>query len=365
MSSSSTSADLSSDMQAIVFKTPYKVAVERVPTPKLEGEDDVIVKVHLAGLCGSDLHLYRGHENAGTDYIMGHEVVGTIVQKGKSVKGFEIGEVVAVPFTVSCGNCFYCNTGHTARCTSSQLFGTPNLQGCQAEYVRIPLASSCLARKPKDLPDELMLLMADILPTGYSAAWNAWKLLDMGGGERGGKGERKGVCVVIGCGPVGLCAISSAKTLFATVYATDLTTSRLSLAEKHGAIALPASELGPAVLKATEGRGADAVLEIVGHPSALLAALDLVRPYGAVSSVGVHSKDITLAGGLLYDKNVKLQFGRCSVKTFYNAALEVLAENQEVFKSFIEHKVGFSEAPEYYELFEKNKVAKTVFVPGQ
>nr|XP_031864499.1 uncharacterized protein CI109_000414 [Kwoniella shandongensis]KAA5531571.1 hypothetical protein CI109_000414 [Kwoniella shandongensis] len=378
------SSELPTDMEAIIFKKPYEVALERVPTPKLEKEDDVIVKVHLAGLCGSDLHLYRGHEDAGKDYIMGHEVVGTIVQKGAAVKGFEIGEVVAVPFTVSCG--------HTARCSSSQLFGTPSLPGCQAQYVRIPLASSCLARKPKDLPDELMLLMADILPTGYSAAWNAWKLLDMGGGERGGKGEQKGVCVVIGCGPsiktkmsgedsntriqrrsyideftpqVGLCAISSAKTLFGTVYATDLTTSRLSLAEKHGAIALPSSELGPAVLKATEGRGADAVLEIVGHPSALYSALELVRPYGAVSSVGVHSKDLTINGGLLYDKNVKMQFGRCSVRTFYQPALEVLAENQEVFKSFIEHKVGFTQAAEYYELFEKNKVAKTVFVPGQ
>ncbi|WWD18769.1 hypothetical protein CI109_103224 [Kwoniella shandongensis] len=359
------SSELPTDMEAIIFKKPYEVALERVPTPKLEKEDDVIVKVHLAGLCGSDLHLYRGHEDAGKDYIMGHEVVGTIVQKGAAVKGFEIGEVVAVPFTVSCGACYYCLAGHTARCSSSQLFGTPSLPGCQAQYVRIPLASSCLARKPKDLPDELMLLMADILPTGYSAAWNAWKLLDMGGGERGGKGEQKGVCVVIGCGPVGLCAISSAKTLFGTVYATDLTTSRLSLAEKHGAIALPSSELGPAVLKATEGRGADAVLEIVGHPSALYSALELVRPYGAVSSVGVHSKDLTINGGLLYDKNVKMQFGRCSVRTFYQPALEVLAENQEVFKSFIEHKVGFTQAAEYYELFEKNKVAKTVFVPGQ
>ncbi|WWC71078.1 uncharacterized protein I206_105031 [Kwoniella pini CBS 10737] len=358
MSSSNTVPET---MEAVIFKEPYKVSIEKVPRPKLQNDGDVILKVHLAGLCGSDLHLYRGHEDAGKDYIMGHEVVGTIIEKGKAVKKFEIGDIVAVPFTVSCGSCWYCSSGHTARCNQSQLFGTPSLQGCQAEYVRIPLADGCVFKKPDNLPDELMLLMADILPTGYSAASNARSLLD--GPE--GKNRKDGVCVVIGCGPVGLCAISSAKTLFSKVFATDLATSRLALAEKHGAIALPSSELKQAVLNATEGRGADAVLEVVGHEGALLTALDLVRPYGAVSSVGVHSKNINLNGGGLYDKNVKLQFGRCSVRTFYQPALKVLVDNQEIFKSFIENKVGFSQAAEYYELFEKNKVAKTVFVPGQ
>ncbi|WWC96485.1 hypothetical protein V866_003353 [Kwoniella sp. B9012] len=354
------SSTIPESMEAVIFKAPYSVAVETIPTPKLKDEGDIILKVHLAGLCGSDLHLYRGHEDAGKDYIMGHEVVGTIVEKGKGVKKFEVGDVVAVPFTVSCGSCWYCSSSHTARCHQSQLFGTPSLPGCQAEYVRIPLADGCVFKKPSELPDELMLLMADILPTGYSAAANARSLLD-------GPGEKKkdGVCVVIGCGPVGLCAISSALTLFSKVFATDLTSSRLALAEKHGAIALPSSELKKAVLEATEGRGADAVLEVVGHEGALLTALDIVRPYGAVSSVGVHSQQIKLNGGDLYDKNVKLQFGRCSVRTFYQPALEVLIANQDIFKSFIENKVGFSEAEEYYRLFEKNKVAKTVFVPGQ
>nr|XP_019045276.1 alcohol dehydrogenase [Kwoniella bestiolae CBS 10118]OCF24206.1 alcohol dehydrogenase [Kwoniella bestiolae CBS 10118] len=288
-----------STMQAVIFKQPFKVAVEEVPTPKLQGDGDVLLKVHLAGLCGSDLHLYRGHEDAGKDYIMGHEVVGTIVEKGKGVRKFEVGDVVAVPFTVSCGSCWYCSSGHTARCAQSQLFGTPNLQGCQAEYVRIPLADGSVFRKPAELPDELMLLMADILPTGYSAAANARNLLDAG---LAGEGKKDGVCVVIGCGPVGLCAISSALTLFSKVYATDLTPSRLSLAEKHGAIALPSSDLKKAIQDATDGRGADAVLEVVGHEGALLTALDIVRPYGAVSSVGVHSQKIGLNGGGLYDK---------------------------------------------------------------
>ncbi|KIR70508.1 alcohol dehydrogenase [Cryptococcus deuterogattii CA1014] len=300
-------------MDAIVFKQPYKVAVEQVPTPKLQSEGDVIIKVHFAGLCGK---------------------------------------------------CYYCSTSHTSRCTSSALFGTPSLPGCQATYVRVPLAASCLLLKPPQLPEELMLLMADILPTGYSAAWNAWRLLDWGE-ERGGKGERKGICVVVGCGPVGLCAITSAQALFSKVFAVDPVPARRELAVKHGANALAPGELNPAIMAITEGRGADAVLEVVGNQGALDTALSIVRPYGAVSSVGVHSGELKIDGGLLYDKNVRLQFGRCSVRHFYPAALEVLVSNQDLFMSFIEHKVNFSQAEEYYTLFEQGKVSKTVFIPGQ
>ncbi|KIR27493.1 alcohol dehydrogenase [Cryptococcus deuterogattii 99/473] len=300
-------------MDAIVFKQPYKVAVEQIPTPKLQSEGDVIIKVHFAGLCGK---------------------------------------------------CYYCSTFHTSRCTSSALFGTPSLPGCQATYVRVPLAASCLLLKPPQLPEELMLLMADILPTGYSAAWNAWRLLDWGE-ERGGKGERKGICVVVGCGPVGLCAITSAQALFSKVFAVDPVPARRELAVKHGATALAPGELNPAIMAVTEGRGADAVLEVVGNQGALDTALSIVRPYGAVSSVGVHSGELKIDGGLLYDKNVRLQFGRCSVRHFYPAALEVLVSNQDLFMSFIEHKVNFSQAEEYYTLFEQGKVSKTVFIPGQ
>ncbi|WVQ84960.1 hypothetical protein IAT38_007124 [Cryptococcus sp. DSM 104549] len=361
---SSQQQQLPETMDAIVYKAPHKVVLEKVPTPKLLSDGDAIIKVHLAGLCGSDLHVYRGREAGPTGFSMGHEVVGTLIQKGSAVTEYEVGDVVAVPFTVSCGSCYYCDAGHTSRCASSALFGSPKLAGCQASYVRVPLAQACLMRKPEGLAEELMLLMADILPTGYSAAWNAWRLLDTGG-ERGGKGEKRGVCVVVGCGPVGLCAITSSLTLFATTLAIDPNPTRRQLAEKHGAKAYTPDEIRAAVLAATEGRGADAVLEVVGNEGALRAAMDLVRPYGAISSVGVHAGEMKLNGAMLYDKNIKFQFGRCSVRTFYSAALEVLMANQELFKGFIEHKVGFSQAEEYYELFEQNKIAKTVFVPGE
>lgn len=266
--------------------------------------------------------------------------------------------------TLTLGNCFYCDKGYTSRCDSNSC-----LVGGQAEFFRLPLADSMLFPFPKGLPEDVALLMTDILPTGYSCAFNARRLLDDDmeapwsiADLQAGRVKPKGVAVVIGCGPVGLCAISSAKTLFETVYATDLNTARLAVAEKHGAIALPANELMQAVLKATDGRGADAVLEVVGHGSALNAAFDYVRPYGAVSSVGVHNLKFEIDGDVLYSKNVRMQFGRCSVRTFFPLALDVLKNNIDLFAKFVEHKVGIEEAEEYYKLFNEGKINKTVFV---
>lgn len=313
---------------------------------------------------GSDLHYYRGHADDG-EFVMGHEVVGTIVAAGAKVNKFKVGDRVISPFSVSCGDCFYCNKGYTSRCAQNAC-----LTGGQAEFFRLPLADAMLFPFPQDLPEDVALLMTDILPTGYSCAMNARRLLDDDMDEpwslasvAEGKVPRKGVAVVIGCGPVGLCAISSAKTLFETVFATDLNAGRLAAAERHGAVALQGEELLKAVMEATDGRGADAVLEVVGHASAVNDAFKYVRPYGAISSVGVHSAPVTLDGDAdLYGKNVRMQFGRCSVRTFFPLALHVLKDNLALFEQFVEYKVDLGEAEKYYELFEKGKVGKTVFV---
>jgi threonine dehydrogenase-like Zn-dependent dehydrogenase len=350
-------------MKAVVLKRAGVVAAEEVPIPRLQADTDVLIKVHVAGLCGSDLHYYRGDADDGS-FVMGHEVVGTIVEAGSEVKQFQVGDHVISPFSVSCGSCFYCDRGYTSRCTSNFC-----LTGGQAEYFRLPLADSMLFPFPEGLPEDVALLMTDILPTGYSCAYNARRLLDEDSDApwsladlKAGKVPRKGVAVVIGCGPVGLCAISSALTLFETVFATDLNASRLAVAEKHGAVALSSAQLKDAVLAATEGRGADAVLEVVGHGSALNAAFEYVRPYGAVSSVGVHNLKFEIDGDTLYSKNVRMQFGRCSVRTFFPLALDVLKNNLALFTSFVEHKVGLEDAEEYYKLFNEGKINKTVFV---
>jgi threonine dehydrogenase-like Zn-dependent dehydrogenase len=366
------SNSLPATSKAAVIVEPYKIVVKDVPTPQIKEDNDAIIKNTASGLCGSDLHIYRGHQPGPYNYVIGHEAVGTVAAVGPGVKKFKVGDKVVAPFATTCGRCYYCKQGYTSRCNGGgQLLGSAANPGAQAEYVRIPEAEASLSHAPDDIPEQLLLLMADILPTGYSAAYNARHLLDdhqvpqaadfQVGAVKQPEGKR-GVAVVIGCGPVGLCAITSALSMFEKVFATDLAPHRLKQAEKHGAIALQGEELKKAVLEATEGRGADAAIEVVGHQSALDTGIDLLRPWGVLSSCGLHTHDVTIPGLTLYGKNLRLQFGRCSVPTFTPAALEILRQNQSLFADFIEHEVPLEKAPEYYKEFEQNKIGKTVFV---
>jgi threonine dehydrogenase-like Zn-dependent dehydrogenase len=195
-------------MRAVIFKGPYKVTVEDRPIPLVQEPTDIVVRTKLSALCGSDLHVYHGHDSIGeTDFCLGHEHLGTVHEVGSSIKNFKKGDLVVSPFTVSCGDCFFCSRDQTARCVHSKVFGSTALDGAQAEYVRVPLADTTLYYVPKGADPETILLMADIFPTGYFVANNAFKMLDE-------KGRQDVSCVVVGCGPVGLCAITSATHFF-------------------------------------------------------------------------------------------------------------------------------------------------------
>ncbi|MCJ1274454.1 hypothetical protein MMC21_002250 [Puttea exsequens] len=152
-------------MRAVVFKKPYEVALEERPIPKIKDPTDIIVKVIYSALCGSELHVFRGHQPSPTGVIMGHEFTGTVEETGSEVKNFKRGDQVVSPFTVSCGECFYCKHGFSSRCEKCQLFGSAGLDGAQAEFVRIPLADTTAVKAPEDIADNALVLMADIFPT--------------------------------------------------------------------------------------------------------------------------------------------------------------------------------------------------------
>jgi threonine dehydrogenase-like Zn-dependent dehydrogenase len=164
-------------VKALVFDSVRQIRHTTVPDPALRDPGDVIIQVRAAAVCGSDLHVYRGLEaglDAGT--VMGHEFVGEIVDVGKGVERFRRGDLVVSPFTTSCGTCFYCRTGLTARCVSGQLFGWVEkgrgLHGAQAELVRVPLADSTLVKVPEGTPTEQALFAGDVLATGwFGARW--------------------------------------------------------------------------------------------------------------------------------------------------------------------------------------------------
>ncbi|KAF4887784.1 putative zinc-type alcohol dehydrogenase-like protein YbdR [Colletotrichum fructicola] len=281
----------SKSMQAVVFHGPRNISLQERPIPKIQNEADIIVKVDVTALCGSELHVYRGHQASQTGFIMGHEFAGTVVEAGSEVETFRVGDKVVVPFTVSCGNCFYCRNGGSARCPECLLFGTAFLDGGQAEYVRVPLADTTAIVAPATIADEALVLMADIFPTGYYAVKSGMEMLT-------GMAVRDSTIVVVGSGPVGLCAIVAAANLRPQrLLAIDSVKDRLGRAEKLGAKPLNLLD-GMANLQAqveavTEGRGADLVIEAVGLSPALRTAFEIVRPFGVISSIGVHSQDLS------------------------------------------------------------------------
>lgn len=188
------------------------------------------------------------------------------------------------------GECFYCKEGFTARCERSLLFGSPGLDGGQAEYVRVPYADSTIVKAPETISDRALLLMADIFPTGFFGVKSALDLsrtIDV----------TQSTIVVVGCGPVGLCAIACASDLNPQhLFAVDAVDSRLDVARKLGAKTLnfkqDAEGMRNQILQATDGRGADMIVEVVGLSPALRTAFELVRPFGVISSIGVHNAEV-------------------------------------------------------------------------
>ncbi len=307
-------------MKAITFEGKRKVSYSDADDPGVEEATDVIVRVQAAGICGSDLHPYHEREK-GLDHgtVMGHEFVGEIVEVGAAVEHFAEGDVVFSPFTTNCGACFYCRRGLTSRCTSGQLFGWVHegagLHGAQAEYVRAPLADGTLMRVPAGVSAAAALLLGDILSIGFFCAEQA------GVGQLDGNGPAPaagGSYAIVGCGPVGMMTILAAQHLGAEeLFVIDTISERLATAKQLGAVALDyqVDPVVDVVREATSGRGVDAVMEVVGAPPATELAMEILRPGGVLSSVGVHTDErFGFTAVDAYDKNLTFRSGRCPAR---------------------------------------------------
>jgi threonine dehydrogenase-like Zn-dependent dehydrogenase len=348
-------------MQGLTFQGPRIIECSTVNDPQLSQPSDAIVKISLASICGSDLHVYHGREE-GQDHgtVMGHEFVGVVEEVGPHVMKFKKGAKVLSPFTTSCGECFYCSIGLTCRCEKGNLFGWIHnghgLQGAQAAYIRVPMADTTLLPLSADLSEKKGLLLGDVFATGYFCAENA-------------SVNPKGVYVVIGCGPVGLMAIIAAKHLGAhTLFAVDFVADRLSTAEEFGAAALNPTliDVKQEIFNVTEGRGADAVMEVVGNDKSLKLAIDLIRPGGIISSVGVHTeKNFSFSPGKAYDKNLTYKSGRCPAKHYAEKLLRGGVPQRYAIEKIITHEFGLADGARAYETFDKklDKCIKAVLIP--
>jgi alcohol dehydrogenase len=333
-------------MHAIVYHGPGQKSWEEVPMPQVLEATDAIVRVDAVTICGTDLHILKGDVPAVTDgRILGHEAVGTVEEVGAGVKTLAAGDRVLVSCITSCGTCRYCREGSYGQCLGGGgwILGH-KIDGTQAEYVRVPFADTSTYPAPAGVTDEELLMMADILPTGYEV------------GVLNGQVRPGDVVAVVGAGPIGLSAIMGAR-LFnpAHVVAIDLADARLEAAKQFGAdiVVNNGREDALAVVRdLTDGLGADVAIEAVGVPATFELAASLARPGGHIANIGVHGEPATLHLEELWIRNVTITTGL--VDTYSTATLLRLAQGHQVDAGrFVSHRFTLDQFEEAYDVFSR------------
>jgi threonine dehydrogenase-like Zn-dependent dehydrogenase len=335
---------------AVTFHGVRDVRVETVPDPRLEGPGDAIVRTVRSAVCGSDLHPFHGREtglDAGT--VLGHELVGEVVEVGSDVGSLRPGQLVVSPFTTSCGSCRPCREGLTCRCERGRLFGWVEggvgLPGTQAELVRVPLAETTLVAVPPDVPADHALLAGDVLSTGLFGV----KLAGLGPGRS---------ALVVGCGPVGLAAVVAAIDAGAApVLAADSVRERLAQAAALGAVPLPVDEHAAERLREhLSGEGVHGVVEAVGLPAATRLGFDCVRAGGTIAAVGVHVEErLAITPGEAYDRNLTYRAGRCPARRLLEPALALARRRPAELERLLTHRVPLREGADAYTLFDERR----------
>ena len=333
-------------MKAMVYHGPGKKAWEDVAKPEIVDDTDAIVRVDSVTICGTDLHILKGDVPAVTDgRILGHEAVGTVEQVGSGVKRVQLGDKVLVSCITSCGTCRFCRQGRYGQCLGGGGWILGHLiDGTQAEYVRVPFADTSTYPAPDGVVDEQLLMLADILPTGYEV------------GVLNGAVEPGDVVAVVGAGPIGLAAILGARLFSPShVVAIDLADSRLEAAKQFGAdLTINNETVDPkeTIAEMTDGLGADVAIEAVGVPETFELCASLVRPGGRVANVGVHGEPATLHLEELWIKDVTITTGL--VDTFSTPTLLRLIEAGLLNPSpLITHHFEMGEFERAYDVFTR------------
>jgi alcohol dehydrogenase len=331
-------------MRAVVYHGPGQKSWEEVPKPTIVDDTDAIVRVDAVTICGTDLHILKGDVPAVTDgRILGHEAVGTVEAVGAGVKNVKVGDRVLVSCITACGACRFCRQGSYGQCLGGGgwILGH-KIDGTQAEYVRVPFADTSTYALPAGASDDQILMLADILPTGYEV------------GVLNGHVQPGDVVAVVGAGPIGLSAIMGSRLYSPShVVAIDLADSRLEAAKQFGAdvVVNNGREDPLAVLRElTNGLGADVAVEAVGVPDTFELSAQLVRPGGHIANIGVHGKPATLHLEELWIRNVTITTGL--VDTYSTPTLMRLVQgNQLDAGRFVTHHFSLDQFDEAYDIF--------------
>lgn len=347
-------------MKALKWYGPYSVKVEDIEEPKILDEKDAIVRVSLAGICGTDLHVYRGHLQLIPGNVIGHEFVGYVEKTGKEVKKFSKGDKVVVSCWIADGTCWYCLHGFFTQCEKINIFGLgplygEEIQGAHAELVRVPNADLLLFKVPQETSDEKIVTLSDGLPAAYAGLIEG--------------GIKPGYSVaILGFGPIGAMAAISAQAIGAAqIIAIDIDENRLNLAKSLGFKTVNAKETDAAeeVRNMTDGRGADLVIEAVGgNEETINKAIDIARRKGTISVVGVHTQEYNrFPAGQLWVTEKRLVFVIGDTIKYRSELFELIKNDRIDVSKIITHKFNLYEAPKGYEMFDKRKTFKAVIKP--
>lgn len=345
-------------MKALRYYGARDVRYEGMDDPVPQSDRDAVVKVTACSICGSDLHIYHGHgfsEDIG--FCVGHEAVGEVVEIGRGVNRLKVGDRVMLPAAVGCGSCRSCLAGNVANCAfgAGACYGlSAQLQGSQAEAVRVPAADMNAVPVPDGVSMEQALMMTDALATAWFGARNA----DIRPGSS---------VAVIGLGPIGLMAVDSAFVMGAhVVYAIDPIAERRALAEAAGAIALHPDEALERIRQDTHGAKLDCVVEVVGSDATVDFALRLVRRRGTVSVIGVQqSRRFAFPLERAFAAGLTFRIGTCSVPEELPALFPLVQSGRLCPERYISHRMALSEGAEAYRLFEAREAGalKMVMLP--
>lgn len=346
-------------MRAVVSDGVGRVAVRDAPDPRVERPDQAIVRVTRAAICGSDLHLVHGKAPIDPGEPLGHEAVGIVEAVGDDVRRVRPGDRVVVAFNVACGHCWFCGTGQSGLCEDGAIFGYGvfggSMPGAQAELIQVPAADVNLLPIPDGVSDDAAVFVGDVLSTGFHGA----SLVDP---------SRDRVVAVIGCGPVGVCTVLGLRALGAEhVFALDREPARLALAEGAGAIPVHVDERNAVsvLAGATDGRGADAVIDAVGHPDAFDDALGIVRRGGTVAVVGVYSSEVVeLQLGAAWSRALTFRFaGLTPIRSWWERAMDAVERGGVDPTPIVSHRLPLEEAARGYALFDRREATKVVLEP--
>ncbi|MEV4377360.1 zinc-dependent alcohol dehydrogenase family protein [Streptosporangium sp. NPDC049644] len=329
-------------MKALVYRGPGRRSWQEVPEPGIQTPTDAVVRVDAVTICGTDLHILKGDVPAvEPGRILGHEAVGTVTEVGAGV-ALKPGDRVLVSCVSACGRCRYCRTGSYGQCLGGGgwILGH-HIDGTQAEFVRVPFADTSTHLVPEGIGDEAVLMLADILPTSYEV------------GVLNGRVAPGDTVVVVGAGPIGLAAITTARLYSPSrVIAVDLAEARLEAATRFGADVVIGADGDPAgkVAELTGGLGADVAIEAVGVPETFELCARLVRPGGHVANVGVHGRPVTLHLEELWARDLTFTTGL--VDTYSTPTLlSMLGAGLLDGGRFVTHHFALHDMEKAYEVF--------------